>query len=349
MKRITIIFLALILLGTGVSYAKDATMQLEFSDAVKLMEENNTSLQIGEINFEVATIDYEKAKASNLLSSSRHSEMQADHNLARAENTYENLRHSVYLDLLKNYTNVIAAEKTVKVRELELVVAENNYKIMQEKIRIGDAGRVDDLQEMNKVEAARRSLNTAKQKLNEEIRDLKRLVGLDEEVILELSFDFSMPDLEQTLEESIDLGLENSFTLWDQTYNLDLQERQLETAKIENTPPIDLKRSKLQLQVAQLNLDQERTDIIDNISASYQGLLDSIDRFASIEREWEIAQETFDIYRRQEEIGLITEIQLMQHEVSLLNSQATLEEAIINHITNYLQFQKTLGLEGRLQ
>lgn len=349
MKRKTIIFLGIILLVTGVVFAEDGPMQLNFLDAAELMEENNTSLQIAEINFEIAGIDYEKAKASNLMSSSRHSEMQAEHSFSRAKNSYENSRYSAYLDLLKNYTNVLAADKTVKVRELELMVAENNYKIMQEKIRMGDASRVDDLQEMNRVEAARRGLKIAKQKLNEEARDLKRLVGLDEEIILKLSFDFTMPELQQTLEESIALGLENSFALWDQEYNLELQERQLETAKIEGTPPIDLKRSELNLQIARLNLEKERSDIIDNITASYQSLLDSLDRFSSIEREWEIAQETFEIYQRQEEIGLITEIQLVQHEVSLVNSKASLEEAIVDHLTNYLQFQNTLGLEGRLQ
>ncbi|HHU61391.1 MAG: TolC family protein [Bacillota bacterium] len=349
MKRNLILFIAILFLINGVAFAKDAAMELSFSHAIDLMEKNNTALQIAQINYKIATIDYEKAKASNLMSASRHSEMQAEHNFAKAKNTYENSKRSAYLELLKNYTNVLSAEQSVQIREHELIVAENNYKIMQEKIRIGDAGRIDDLQEMNKVESARRSLKAAQQKLDEETRDLKRFLGLSENTVVELSFDFSVPELEKTQDESIELGLENSFTLRDLKYNLEQQERQLETAKIEGIPPMDLERSQLSLEIARLNFEKEQSDITDNIIAQHQGLIDSTDRFANIEREWEIAQETYDIYRRQEEIGLITEIQLLQHKVSLLNSEANRKDAIVAHIISYLQFQNTLGLEGSLQ
>jgi len=40
------------------------------------------------------------------------------------------------------------------------------------------------------------------------------------------------------LEESIELGLQNSFSLYDQQFNLQLQERQLEAARLERSAPL---------------------------------------------------------------------------------------------------------------
>ena len=90
---------------------------------------------------------------------------------------------------------------------------------------------------MNRVEAARRNASSAQQGLAEKERVLRRLVGLAEDAPLVLSPEFPVPKLTLGLDECIQIALENSFTLWDQQYSLELQERQLETARISGTPP----------------------------------------------------------------------------------------------------------------
>lgn len=325
------------------------TQELTFADAVELMLENSTALQIAELNLEIAQIDYDKAMAANLMSSSQQSEMQAEHSLERAKNSYRTARQNSYLELFRAYTDVLAAEQTVQMRELELIIAEHDFAVVQEKVRIGDAGRLDELSEMNRVEAARRNKNSADQALAESQRVLRRLLGLDEDAPLSLSFDFSVPKLEHSLDECIAIGLENSFSLWDQQYSLVLQERQLETAKIEGTPPIDLKRAELNFQIAKLNLAQEEADIKESITSAYHSLGEALARYESAERDWEIAQDTFAIYERQAEVGLITDIQLLQQKIALLNSQKSLQDALVSYLISFIQFHHTLGLDGNLQ
>ncbi|HOQ73546.1 MAG TPA: TolC family protein, partial [Limnochordia bacterium] len=76
---------------------------------------------------------------------------------------------------------------------------------------------------------------------------------------------------------------------------------------------------------------------------------DSRARLTSSQRDWEIAQETFEIYRQQAEAGLITDMQLLQQRIALLNSQHSLEEAKVAYLVSFLQFQHLLGLDGDLQ
>lgn len=322
---------------------------LTFADAVNLMLENSIALQIAELNLEIAQIDYEKAMAANLMSSSQQSEMQAKHSLERAKNSYRTARQNSYLELFRAYTDVLAAERTVEVRELELIVAEHDFTVVQEKVRIGDAGKLDELSEMNRVEAARRNKSSAERALSESQRVLNRLLGLADSTSLTLSPELPLPKLELSLEECVEIGLSNSFSLWDQQYSLTLQERQLETAKIEGTPPIDLKRAELNFQIAKLNLAQEEANIKESITSSYHSLGEALARYESAKRDWEIAQDTFAIYQRQAEVGLITDIQLLQQKVSLLNAQKNLQDALVSYLNSYIQFHHTIGLDGSIQ
>ena len=322
---------------------------LTFAQAVELMNEHNIALQIAQLNLELAELDYQKAVAANLLSGSQQGELQAEHSLARARNTYLTAKRNNYLEVFRAYNDVLAARRTLEIRELERILAEHNYSIVQEKVRLGDAGRLEDLQELNRVEAARRNELTAQQNLAERERHFRRLTGLDEDEELVLEADFPLPSLELTLGESIELGLENSFALYDQQFNLQLQERQLEAARLEGSAPIDLQRAELSIKVSRLNLEQERASLVENITSAYHSLADNLARLTSSQRDWEIAQETFEIYRQQAEAGLITDMQLLQQRIALLNSQHSLEEAKVAYLVSFLQFQHLLGLDGDLQ
>ena len=348
----TLPYLVLILIGLLTFTAPtraDSGQALTFHQAVELMNENNLSLQIARINLELAEIDYEKALASNLMSTSQQGQMQAEHNLERAKHTYRTAKRNNYLEVFRAYTEVLSTRRTLAIRELERKIADHDYTIVQEKVRIGDAGRLDDLREMNRLEAAKRAELTAKQNLVASEGQLRRLLGLGDDEDLVLTFDFALPELELTLEESLEMGLANSFTLRDQKTSLELQERQLQTAKIDGTAPIDVRRSELSIEVSRLNLEQEESNLAGNITSSFQSLADLKARFVSAERDWEIAQETYDLYRQQEERGLITEVQLLEQEISRLNSEHNRIEAQAAYLVAYLQFYHLLGLDGSLQ
>ena len=346
--RVWIVVVMLLLLATSMVAAEEVR-QLSFDQAVELMSANNIALKIAEMNLEIAEIDYQKAVASNLMSGSQQTQMQAEHSLERAKNSYNTSKRNNYLDVFRAYTNCLSAERTLQVREYELTIAEHDYAVIQEKVRIGDAGRLDDLQEMNRVESARRNKNTASQTLAENRRVLQRLLGIEDATGVQLSADFQAPEFDLTLEESIELGLANSFNLWDLESSLDLQGRQLATAKIDGTAPIDLRRSELNTAISKLNLEQEKDSIVENITSQFDALDDSLIRYESAKRDWEIASETYEIYRRQEEIGLITAMQLLQQEISMLNSKSSLEDALVSYIISCIQLHHVLGLEGSIQ
>lgn len=344
-----LVVLVMLFSAVGCAAAEGSVVELSFAKAVELMYEHNTALKVAALNLEIAQIDYEKAMAANLMSGSQQSEMQAQHSLERAKNSYRTSRQNAYLETFRAYTNVLAAERLVEVRELELVIAEHNFAVVQEKVRIGDAGKLDELAEMNRVETARRNAHNARQNLAESQRTLRRLLGLAEDVPLNLSAELPFPELSLSLEECVAIGTENSFTLWDLLHSLELQERQLEMARIDGTPPIDVKRAELNTQIARLNLEQEEASIVESITSAYCALEEALARYESAQRDWEIARERYDIYRRQAEAGIITEMQLLQEKVSLLNAQASLEDARVAYLTSYIQLHHTIGLDGSIQ
>lgn len=336
-----ILIIVALLFGNITASARDVS----FETAVNLLNEQSIALRIAELNLEIANLDYNRAVASNLMTDSEYSRLQAEHNLARAQNTYKTSKDSNFLEVFRKYTDVLAAERNVEIRQIEYVVAQHNYKVVQEKVRMGDASKLDDLRELNRLESAERTVESAKNTLAESIRALKSTLNLQAVDALTLTTVFALPKFELSLEQSLELALENSFDIWDRESSLTLQEMQLQKSRIDGTAPIDLKRAELNLEIARLNHERSLEDLSERITSSYQGLGQNRARYTSAQRELEIAKDSYAISKQQAEIGLITEIQLLESRLSLLRAESSLEDALVAYTISQIQFEQLIGME----
>lgn len=345
-SKLKLLMLSFILIGL-VSGSVFATENLEFQAAVKLMEENDLELKIAKLNLDTAQLDYDKAVASNIGVSSVSSAMQAEFNLEQAKHSYQNALNSRYLDLLRKYTDIQSNQRTLDIRKVETIIAEHEHKIVLEKIRMGDAGRLDELRETNRLNNARLSEQIARDSLDESMRVLRQSLGLTEDTY-NLTTEFKLPELEFTLEQSIEIALDNSFEIWRHEYNLELDQLALDKARIDGTPPIDIRRLELEKQIAELQLQQARTDLVEDVTSSFSALEQSLAQYNGAEREYEIAAESHSISKRQAEAGLITDIQLEESRLDLREAEQSRQDALVSYIINYLQFKQLLGMDGRL-
>lgn len=344
-KRIISIFAIIMLLFGGVVSA----LELSFADAVRLTNENNIALRIAELNLQIAELDFNRSIASNLMTDSQYAKLQAEYNLARAKNTYQTSKDSNFLDIFRNYTDVLSAQKNLDIRYYETIIAEHNYKIVQEKVRIGDASKLDDLRETNRLESAQRGEENAKNSLDDSIRSLKRLINLSQTEELSLITEFALPEFAMDLEECISIALENSFDVWDRESTLNLQEMQLQKSRIDGTPPIDITRAELNLEITRLNYERAQEDLVERVTSSLNTLDQNRARYASAARELEISQDSYKINEQQMKIGLITEIQLLDAKLALLRAESSLEDARVAYIVSYIQLKQLLGLDVELQ
>lgn len=330
-----------ILFSTSIAWA----VELSFADAVSYMNENSIALKIAQLNLELATLDYKRALATNLANESQHSKLQAEYNLARAQQAFKNSKESNYLEVLKKYTDIMSASRNLEVREYESKIAEHNFMIVQKKIALGEANKLDELRELNRLEGVRRAEEQAKSNLTEGIRALKTILALDEEVQISLTSSFALPEFTLSLEECLQLAFKNSFDIWEREMGLELQEIQLQKSKIDGLVPLELEKTELNMEIARLNFERAQEDLKEKITANHHSLTQTKIRYLSTERELEISQASYQISQQQAKLGLITDMQMLEAQLSLLKAENALDDALTAYMIAKIQFEQLLGLE----
>ncbi|MFW5998684.1 MAG: hypothetical protein ACOCP5_02905, partial [Halanaerobiaceae bacterium] len=102
MKRILIVFMIIfsfhLVFATG-AIGEEEVIDLE--DAILMAIEENTELEIAELELENAEHNYQKNLASNIGSSSRTDKLNAEYDLANAEDTYYNTKNDVINEIIE--------------------------------------------------------------------------------------------------------------------------------------------------------------------------------------------------------------------------------------------------------
>ena len=106
-KKFTILPLILVtvLIFSPTLFAESIELNLE--KAYQLTLEDNISLKIAQKDLDNKEIQYQKAKAENLMNQSNYSELQAEYNLTAAKNSYIETANNLLRETLQQYTEIL--------------------------------------------------------------------------------------------------------------------------------------------------------------------------------------------------------------------------------------------------
>lgn len=344
MKKLLItLTMCVLLLGMMGSAVLAEADKLELEEAIDMVLAQNLELKLEKLNLEKAELQYQKKKASNLLEQSKYSELEAEHSLASAENTYQNVFDNLVSKTIQQYTdirlsvlNLEIMEKRVKLEELMLEEAKAQYEI-------GDIGTIELLEQENSCKDTEFNLETAGDDYQQKLKEFKTLLGMDE---LNSSLaEFNQPSIwEVTEKEAVETAVDKSINLQLQKDQLQLAEIDLKRARV-SASALDIEIAELSKDAAEVRLKQTREDIINSVEKTYYQFKQAVKKMNLQEERLTEAQEKYELRQKQYDAGLITKKDVLQYEINLLEAEHDYRSARASYYLNEQSLRQAMNLE----
>lgn len=342
-KRFKIIPLILItvLVFSPTLFAQSIELNLE--KAYQMTLEDNTSLKIAQKDLDNKEIQYQKKKAENLLNQSNYSELQAEYNLAAAKKSYIDTANNLLLETLQQYTEILLKDKNIQTLNKQIKLNENRLDEVKAQYEVGEKSQLDILEQQIKLNDLIQEREQLKNEYNQLKTEFKIKLGIDKNSDLKL-VELNEPeylDLEE--KEIYEKALDNSWDLKLTQLNFELTKTDQKRKEVTSSSEMDKKITDNKVKIAKLELDKQKKDL-ENKARELSNQLSNIRNNINLHKDKiKSARETYEILKEQNKAGLITDNELFEGEISLLQSEYQLYNSYMQYYTQALKIKQFMN------
>lgn len=336
------VMLVFLIFASGVEAAEE---ELSLEAALDLLEEHSTSLQMAELEFANARVEYDKAQAEYIRTESRLQKLSADLSLNRSRQQYRNNLLGIYLDFMNDYQNLQIQVQEVEAAENEVEIDRARLSETEEQVQAGHEPRIELLRQQIQLNNAIFQLDEAEADRDKMVREMRRRLNLDQMPRLSSQLvgleEMNIPERD----EAVEMALDHNFSVEIAELSRELAEVELERAQISGRPELEILELENNLELAELEAIEVREDVEENVR-------DQIHRVEQTERQVELARDNLEqaeehlrITREQREAGLVSARELDQAELEATRAELEKQEALTSHMVAYFQLQEMLGID----
>jgi len=222
-KGVVVLITGIIFLGSAflVAYAEEEKAVLTINEALEETWQNNLDLQKASLTLNNARISYEKARANVLQSESKIDEKQAELNWQQAQNTFQKSKDEVGTEVISSYNNLKYLLALVPLKQEKVKLAQNSLDRVEEKVKAGTAGELEELAAEISLKTARQQLESTEQQLDIARESLSLATGTANILEFNLVFEFEEGVIEDSLDVYITAALQKihpSFYCWNRVF-----------------------------------------------------------------------------------------------------------------------------------
>jgi len=343
MRRSLVLALSItfLLLAVPTSAQQVTSLSLSLQDSINLAMKQNIDYQIALLNLDNAKIGKEKALAATLLTGSTYDKLQAEFNYDKAERDFNSQKKQLIINVVDNYQSILRGIKEVSNKEKEVEVAKEQLDNTIKQVKAGSASNLDQLRSESQYEKAKLDLRKSEDSLAEKQDDFAELLNLQEGVTFKLTDEIAYEPYNISLGKAQEEALVHSDKLAEAQDNLKLAETNLDMVKAGDTAPLDLSKAENDLKIAELNVAKVEA----NVRSAYNTMMQANENVKLSQDSYDIEAENYDIIKKQRNAGLKTSLELKQAEVSLLQTELALMDAIHNYNLAVLSLKKLISAE----
>jgi|SRR6056297_243525 len=346
--KISILVMVLLLLFTPTILAE--TVELNLDKALEMTLKDNLSLKIAQKNLESQEIQYEIKKAENLSNQSNYNELQAEYSYLNAKKSYIDTANNLSNQTVQHYTNILLQEKNLEIIKKQITLNERLLNETKAQYEVGEKSQLDILEqqiELNDFVQQKEELNNQYEQLKTE---LKVHLGIKREDEIKIA-SLNEPEMIEFNEQQIsETSLKNSWEVKLNELNLELAEVDKKRKEIVSSSDLNKQLTDITVETAQLQLEKQKEDI-KNDARNYYNKLSNLENNIVLQKDKiEQARENYEILKEQNNAGLITQNDLYQGEISLLQAEQQLYSSYMNYYSQAQQLEHFLyPTEGVLE
>ncbi len=335
-KRMTVLSLTLLTIMVLTPTIFADTIDLNLEKAYQMTLEDNISLKIAQKNLDNKEIQYKKSNAQNLLNQSNYSEISAEYNLMAAKKNYIDTANNLLKQTLQQYGNILTTEKNIETYKKQITLNKKLLDEVKAQYNVGEKSQLDILEQQIKLNDFIQEKNQLENDYEQLKTKFKQQLGLNREASINL-IELSEPEyINLSEEEILNSALNNNLNSKLNELNLQLAQIDYKKKEVVSSSDMDINIAENMVEIAEFEIEKQEQEIknqardlynqINNIKSNIELLKDKIKQ----------SNDTYDILKEQNKSGLITENDLYQGEISVLQSNLQLYNTYINY---YLQKQ----------
>ncbi len=348
---IAVFLLGALLVSITAAWAKEpATPELTLSQAVDRAISKSQTLKSAEYDID-RSYAVREASADNVLftptgPTTTEAEkaftglVKADLNWQMSKKTYQTKVDSVVMDVYNGYYSILRAQEKVKTSELALRSADLQKRKTAAFYSYGKASKLALNQAENTWQAAKNTLETNRQSLEDAYQKFNQLIGLWAEDRPQLTDRPAFEPLEiSNLDTEVARVVAESPTVWQAQQNISLSKLDLDLYNF-NSSSTPYEAVKIDVQKTELSAAQTEEQFRETVRSTYYAIRQMEEQYTSLQNNARIAEENLNIARMKYELGLIIAAEVAASETSLAQSNQSLLDITCQHDLLKMNFRK---------
>jgi len=344
-KGVVVLITGIIFLGSAflVAYAEEEKAVLTINEALEETWQNNLDLQKASLTLNNARISYEKARANVLQSESKIDEKQAELNWQQAQNTFQKSKDEVGTEVISSYNNLKYLLALVPLKQEKVKLAQNSLDRVEEKVKAGTAGELEELAAEISLKTARQQLESTEQQLDIARESLSLATGTANILEFNLVFEFEEGVIEDSLDVYITAALQKREEIEFARKNIEIAADQLEQLKIIDSPWLDINKANNDLRILQITLELLEESIKSEVRQRYQQIESLSSQIGLLGLKLDQARRNLENADKQFQAGLITKDELSSKEVDFKEAYLELQKSKGSGYVAYLNLEVSAG------
>ncbi len=321
---------------------------LTITEALEKAWQYNLDFQKASLILDNARIAYKKAKANILQSQSKIDEKQAELNWQEAQNTFEENKNKIEIEIVSSYNNLKYLISLLPLKKKKVQLAQNNLDRVREKIKVGTAGKLEELAAQISLKAARQQLQNTEHQLETAKESSFVATGIENVSQFILTSEFEKSIIEDSLDIYTATALQKRKKIQFARKNVEIAADRLEQLRMTDSPSLDIDKANNDLELFQINLKSLQNSVKSEVRQKYQQLESLNTQLQLLNLQSEQAKRNLENASEQFQAGLITTDELSSKEVSFREVVLELQKSKGNYCVAYLNLQLSAGEELEL-
>ncbi|KUK99037.1 MAG: Outer membrane protein [Parcubacteria bacterium 32_520] len=318
-------------------------ISMGITQMIELAISNNLDYKITNYQLENTELEVQKLESENLLAASTISNLEKEITLIKQQNQFQSAKDQLLLQVVDDYFQLWATEKDMESKkknvELEKIILENAEK----QVAAGYSVDLDLLQQGNEYYDALFSYQESLLTHKKLIMEVKNRLGINNKQDIKLKV-LSIPEFpEIDLKEAQSQARKNSLTLKSESLEIELAERELEKAKVNDLSQIEILKLENNLSIVQLERLLSQQDIDYQVEAQLLNYQQSKNDIVSSQKNIAEMEINASILEKQFQAGLRTEDELISATIGVLDAQSRLISSVREVYQAYLELQRLMG------
>ncbi|MBZ4687959.1 MAG: outer membrane protein TolC [Clostridiales bacterium] len=370
MKRKSILLVFILGLGilTGAAWqpekaeADSDVMNFTLDEAIEYGLKNSPEIKKLEIDEKIAEVNLKSAKSGASKSKDARDKYSTgtswetlqvemvnpvlqEANYKIQEKSLRHMRDALKLQIEKKYYDVIYAKKSLENSQESLDRANEELRLAEVKYEVGNIAKIGVKQAEAQAASKQASYIAAKNKYQNEIMAFNKLLGLPLDAKINLISGLELKGEDINLEAAISEAIEKDISVFSKREMLKVAEVSLEAAKKIYSPKVNTYKQMLyELEKSKIDLQEQEKELKMTIKETYLSLKALEGQYEALEKAVDAASEGYRLTKISYEVGIATQVELMQRAEELHQAETNLLNVLYNYNVLKAQFQNRIFL-----